>query len=261
VNRRLSAAGIPWQYETLDAAGEMRLDSAAIDGTLRTIGRVRVLRAYRLAPQAGATADSALVRLTDGSPWAVHGTRAGGGRYVVFASPLSTDATTLPTSAALLPLLDRLLGAWIASAPAIAEAAPGTEIALPPGTDAVTGPDGITESVSDGFRLGPDAGIYVLMAGDTVAGMIAANPPPVESDLTRVDARGLRTLLPDAEIVIADRPEQWRDRIFRERVGREVWRLLVLLAVLLLVAEAFVAATGSAARPKSRPRTTPVAGD
>jgi hypothetical protein len=98
------------------------------------------------------------------------------------------------------------------------------------------------------------------MAGDTVAGMIAANPPPLESELTRVDARGLRALLADAEIVTADRPEQWRDRIFRERVGREVWRLLVLLAVLLLVAEAFVAATGSAARPKPRPRTAPDAG-
>jgi hypothetical protein len=265
-NRRLSAAGIPWQFEAFDAAGELRLDSTSLDGMLRTISRVRVLRVYRLTPQAGANADSALLRTTDGMPWAVHGTRAGGGRYVVFASPLSTDATTLPTSAALLPLLDRLLGAWIASAPAIAEAAPGQEIALPAGIDAVTGPDGIAESVSDGFRLGPESGVYTLVADDTIAGMIAANPPPLESDLTRVDASGLRAVLPGAGIVTADRPEQWRDRIFQERVGREVWRLLVLLAVLLLIAEAFVAATGSTtrastARARTAARQTAPAGD
>jgi hypothetical protein len=250
-NRRLLTAGIPWQFETLDAPGEMRLDSTAIDGTLRTIGRVRVLRAYRLVPQAGAPADSALLRLTDGSPWAVHGTRAGGGRYVVFASSLSTDATTLPTSPALLPLLDRLLGAWIASAPAVAEAEPGQEIALPPRTDAVLGPDGVTESVSSGWRLGPDAGVYTLLAGDSVIGMIAANPPPIESDLTRGDARLLRTVLAGATVVTADRPDQWTDRIYRERVGREVWRFLVLLAVLILAVEALVAATGTTTRATS----------
>lgn len=248
VNRRLSAAGIPWQLEPIEAAGESRIDSTGLDGPLRTLGRIRVVRTYRLVAQTGASADSALLRLNDGSPWAVHGERAGGGRYVLFASPLSTDATTLPASAALVPLLDRLLGAWIASAPALAEAVPGQPVPLVAGTDAVRAPDGITEAVSGEWRMGPQAGIYTLMSGDSIIGMVAGNPPAIESDLRRADARRLRAALPGATVETAQRADQWRGRIYRERVGREVWRYLALFAIAILAIEALVAAAGAGKR-------------
>jgi hypothetical protein len=58
-------------------------------------------------------------------------------------------------------------------------------------------------------------------------------------------------VLAGATVVTADRPDQWTDRIYRERVGREVWRFLVLLAVLILAVEALVAATGTTTRATS----------
>jgi hypothetical protein len=207
-----------------------------------------VLRAYRLIAQAGASADSALLRLTDGAVWAILGTRPSGARYVLFASPLSTDATTLPTSAALVPLLDRLLGAWIAVTPSITEASPGQEIALPPGTDSVRSPTGVTEVVRGTWNLGQEAGVYTLLSSDSISGMVAVNPPPLESDLARADAARLRAALPGADVVTTDRARQWDDRIFRERVGREVWRILVLAALAVLFVEAMVGATGAAGR-------------
>lgn len=248
LNRRLSAAGVPWQYETSDVVGEMRLDSSAVGGTLQSIGRVRVLRAYRLVPQAGASADSALLRLTDGDAWAVLGTRPTGGRYVLFASPLSTDATTLPTSAALVPLLDRLLGAWIAVTPAITEASPGQVMAVPPGTDSIRAPGGLAEAVEGSWRIGEEAGVHTLLAGDSVTGMVAVNPPPIESDLARANASRLRAALPAADVTTADRSSQWIDRTYRERVGREIWRVLVLMAIAVLLIEALVGATGAVGR-------------
>jgi len=263
VNRRLSAAGIPWQYETIQGAGELRIDTAGVDPTLVSIGRVHVRHAYRLVQSAGTTADTALLRLSDGSPWVVRGRRAVGGPYVLFGSPLSIEATTLPTSAALVPLLDRLFGAWIASAPVITEATPGQEVALPPGTDAIRNPDGTEEAVSEPWRMGAVTGVYTLLAGDSVVGMIATNPPALESDLARSDARTLRTALHGAEILTADSRDQWRSRIYLESVGREVWRPLILLAVLLLAAEALVAATGSTrgTGAAARPRRAPATGD
>ena len=41
---------------------------------------------------------------------------------------------------------------------------------------------------------------------------------------------------------------QWRSRVFTERRGQEIWRLLVALGLALLVAESWVASSGGAAR-------------
>jgi len=245
-NRRLASAGIPWQFETADQTGEARIaaDSTA-DATLRTLGSVRISTVYRLARQPGTVADTVLLRLTDGAAWAVQGTRPGGGRYVLFASPFSVDATTLPTSPALLPLLDRLFGAWIVTRPSLSEATPGQIIGLPAGTTAVQDPDGTIESAAGSYRFGGTAGVFSLLAGDSLVGMVAVNPPASESLLARADSRRLRDALGGTPVVTADRPDQWRDRIYRERVGREFWRVLVLVALALLVTEALVASLGA----------------
>lgn len=253
VNRRIAAAGVPWQFETGPDRGDAQLDMGAGEAAaLRALETVRITVAYRLIPQQGAASDSVLLRLTDGSPWAVRGTRAGGGRYVVFASPFSTDASTLPTSTALVPLLDRLFGAWIAGRPVVTEAVPGQEIGLPERADAVRSPDGTIEPATGTIRLTGDAGVYTILHGDSTVGMVAVNPPALESDLRRADLRRLHDALPGAEIIGADRADEWRARIFRERVGREIWRFLVLATVALLAIEALVAAAGATSRRTTR---------
>jgi len=245
VNRRLGAAGIRWTLDPPAGSGVARFDPATLgDGPLRTLDQVRLSSVFRLTPP-GATADTVLLRLNDGTPWAVRGIRPGGGRFVLLGSPLSEQATTLPTTPALLPLLDRLLGPWIAARSAVTEAAPGDEIALPGGATSVIGPDSVAEPAMAGFRLGAAPGLYRVLADDSVLAIIAVNSPALESDLRRADVRRLREAFPAVDIVTADRPEEWGRRIFQQRVGREIWRPLALIALLLLVLEALVAATGA----------------
>jgi len=48
---------------------------AAVDETLRTLERVRLTQVYSVARQGAAAADSVLLALEDGTPWAIRGER------------------------------------------------------------------------------------------------------------------------------------------------------------------------------------------
>jgi len=260
-NRRLVSSGIPWRFETMEAAGEsgfgLRDES---DPLLRSLQDVRISLTYRIVPEGSATSDSVLLRLSDGTPWAIRGTRPDGSRYVLLASPLSESASTLPTSPALVPLLDRILASWVLTRASIVEAQPGEQIGLPPNATAVEAPDSSIEPASGAYRFGDEAGIYRLLAGDSVIGLVAVNAPPAESDLRRASVRQLRDALSEPELIAVDRAQQWPDRIFRQRVGREIWRGLALFALFLLVLESLVAATGLGSDRRATGTTRPATG-
>jgi hypothetical protein len=173
---------------------------------------------------------------------------------VLLSSPLSESATTLPTTPALLPLLDRMLAAWVANRPSVTEASPGQRIALPAEATAVAAPDGTTEAATVTFDLGGEAGVYRILAGDSVLALVAVNPPAVESDLSRADARRVRSVFAGTEVLTADSPDEWARRIYQRRLGREMWRWLAVLALAILIMESFVAATGSVTRGMGRRR-------
>jgi len=251
-NRRLAAAGIRWAFETISGSGVSRFDvSREANGPLRTLEQVRLSTVFRLLPQS-ATSDTVLLRLADGTAWALRGPRPGGGQYVVLSSPLSETASTLPTTAALLPLLDRMLSAWVANRPSVTEALPGQQIALPARATVVETPDGTPQPASGTFDIGADAGVYRILAGDSVLALVAVNPPAAESNLERADERRLRNVFGGTPLVTADSPEAWGRRIYQQRVGREMWRWLALLALAVLVIESLVAATGAVTQPTRR---------
>ncbi|HEY8469970.1 MAG TPA: BatA domain-containing protein [Longimicrobiales bacterium] len=256
VNNRLAQAGIPWRYARAETEGEGRF--APVEGgdeLLRALEDARIRQFYRLertvadpatAGDVGAGADSTLLRLRDGSAWAVRGDLAGGGRYVLLASPFSVEASTLPTSAAMLPLLDRILGAWAAAEPARPQASPGEPLVMPSRADAVERPDGVRDSVEGGARYRPPAlpGIYRVLEGNRVVDAFAVNPPAVESDLERIERRQLMAALDGWRVRITDDPGDWLRLIYHRRLGREVWRPLLLLALAFMLVEALVAAAG-----------------
>jgi hypothetical protein len=243
VNRRLAAAGIPWQYDAPVAAGEARFAPTA-DPLLRSLEAVRVRSHYPLRP-AGAATDSVLLALQDGAPWAVRGQRPAGGTYVLLASPLDEAATTLPTGPALLPLLDRMIGSWLAPHAVAVEALPGAEHALPAAADSVRRPDGVTEPLGGGgsYRFGGEPGTYEFIAGDSLLQLVAVNTTPAASDLRRLTGRQALAAL-GAGARITESPRDWARAVYHARLGRELWRPLVLLALLLLLGEAALAASG-----------------
>jgi hypothetical protein len=197
-----------------------------------------------------------LLALRDGAPWAIRGERAGGGRYILLASPLGSEATTVPTSAAMLPLLDRLVGAWSAQGSRRLDIAAGEEIGLPEGARVLERPDDVREPLEGraSWSAGGEPGLYrVLGAGDSVLTVFAVNPPAAESRLDRIDAGEFRRALRSWDPVMVDSDNNWVREIFRRRLGRELWRPLLIVAIALLCAEALVAAAGRAAARRSSP--------
>ena len=250
-NQRLAAAGAPWRFGPPQTAGEARFDVRdSTDELARALAGVRIRQFYPLQRQGDTAGDTVLLALADGSPWAVRGLLPSGGRFVLVASPLTPEATTLPTSAAMVPLLDRVTGSWASTTPARAGIVPGDAVALPAGATAVERPDGTRDRVDDGGYRAPDhAGIYRILAGDKEIGAFAVNPPPAESDLTRLSGRRLASLLPDWDVATPDSPRAWSHDVFRHRLGHEVWRPLLLLLLSILLIEGLVATAGRARRP------------
>jgi hypothetical protein len=249
VNRRLASAGIPWRFQP-PVGGEARFADAAGDPLLHTLGDTRLRVVYPLTPEGAGPGDSVLIRLADGTPWAVRGERRVGGTYVVLASPLTPEASTLPTSAAMLPLLDRVIGAWALALPPRSTADAGAEIMLPAAVTAVVRADGTRDTVTGGsaYRLPLDPGVYTMLQGDSVALAVAVNAPAAESDLTRLDRRGLEARLPGWTLHVADDAGSWRRAVFRERLGSELWRPLLAAALAVLLLETIVAAAGRVRR-------------
>jgi hypothetical protein len=246
VNRRLAGAGIPWRYEA-PITGEARFAAEQPDGLLRGLASARIRQIYPVVRNASDGADSVMVRLADGSPWAVRGTRAIGGAFVLLASPLSADASTLPTSALMLPLLDRLTGAWSLALPPRTDAVPGEEVALASAVTRVLRPDGSEDDVAGAtsYRFGSDPGVYRMLAGDSTMAAFAVNPPATESDLARLDEDDLGALLPGWTLHPTTSDGAWRRAAYRERLGSELWRPLLIALLAVLIAETLVAASGT----------------
>lgn len=263
-NRRLGAAALPWRYASAVAAGEARF-GIVDDEVLEPLQGVRLLRVYALERPDGATgADTTLLALRDGEPWAVRGQREGGGRYLLLASPLDDQATTLPTSAALVPLLDRLVGAWSAEDVQRLDLAAGASAELPAGAVVIEGPDDVRTPVEgrSSWTADGEPGLYrVLAENDSLLTVYAVNPPAAESRLEPVAPRELRAALSSWDPVIVDEPADWAGEIYRRRLGRELWRPLLAIGIALLLAEALVAAAGRAAgRARRAPASASTSG-
>lgn len=250
-NAALARLGVGWRLEPDAASG-----TASIVGTdagaQGPLDDVRVARAYRLVPAdrgAPTAATDTLLRLSDGRPWLLAAPAAAGQRVLVLASPLGLDASNIPASAAMIPLLDRMTGEWAgAAAGALASFRPGTVVDLPGRAAALIDPADSLRPVEGGapFRLPARAGVYRVLASPDPAGEVLAAyevaPAAAESRLERLPVARIEDALgPDATIV--SERAAWSDRVFVERTGGEFWRVLLLAAILALLLESVLAAT------------------
>ena len=264
LNSSLASAGVPWRYEVPTTRGEATIEAtvAAGEALQRQLPAIRVRRTYPLRAT-GAAADSVLLRLSDGTPFAVRGQRPGGGTYVLLASPLADTSTTLPVTAAMVPLLDQLTGAWAAASMGSAEVVPGERIDLPQGASAVERPDGERDTLRLGetYRAPALPGIYRIFSGDSVRSVFVVNTPAIESDLNRADRNRVRASLPGWNVEFADSPGEWTRDIYHQRLGREVWGPLLWLLLLLLVIESLAAASGRRNNAAERNAANPAPAD
>ena len=261
LNRRLAEAGIPFRFGPPGPDGARVTSSdIAID-----LGDLVVRRFFRVEPVGpddgaqGAEADAApgdgdpgaagrdrtgsRVSLSSGDPWLVAG-EGPAGPYILLASPLDEVATSLPVSAAMIPLLEWAIERWSEDGGATGPITSGMSFRPPATVTSVLDPEGGLHAV-DGdqpFLATSVSGFYRLLEGDSVVGTVPVNSPARESNLTPASAREVRRALPGPTAIV-DEAASWSRHIFRAGQGPEPWRPLALLLLGLLIAETIVAAS------------------
>ena len=205
---------------------------------------VRVRSHYLLTPGDSDLERGVLARLSSGEPWLVEGTTPRG-PYLLLASGLDDQSANLPLTAALIPLLEWMMSRW-GGPEAGEEAIPaGLPITPPPGATGIRDPQGALHSVDDAqpFHATRWAGLYEIVQNDSTVGLVAVNTPSQESILAPISSDELRDLLPGSVTLVAD-SSRWGRALFSTGKGPEIWRWLLVVAMIVLMAESLVAASG-----------------
>lgn len=257
LNRRLAEAGIPFRYgpEAIGgarvAASDLPLDVSELEirrffPLISTDAIPRPVAGGDGGPggRAGPTVSSgrAVITLSSGEPWLVAG-RSAAGPYVLLGSPLDGESTSLPVSAAMIPLLEWAIDRWSEGGDGSASVTAGSNFRPPPVTTAVMGPEG-TEHAVDGdqpFLATTLVGFYQPVAGDSMLDAIPVNAPPAETDLTPASSAMVRQAIPGT-IAIVDDAASWSSHIFGAGRGPEPWRPLAAMLLALLIVETVLAA-------------------
>ncbi|NNL30873.1 MAG: hypothetical protein HKO77_07610 [Gemmatimonadetes bacterium] len=243
LNRRLADAGIPWAFQPAPRVGQSSLVGDALPPVLEG---VTVRHAFDMVPVGDPAAPPRTLAEADGRPWAVEGRGPSGRRYLLLASPLDRDATSLPVSTSMLRFVDWLASEWSGTGLALAERVVGDHLPAPDGATTVRFPSGSQIEI-DGTRTvrgTGEAGFYRFLVGDSTLSVVALNPPRSESRLEPLSEDRISSAI-GPEVSVVEREAEWRGEVFRERQGPELWNRLLLSALLLLLIEAFAATSGT----------------
>ncbi|MEZ4417861.1 MAG: BatA and WFA domain-containing protein [Gemmatimonadota bacterium] len=252
LNRRLGAAGLRWRYAPADDVGELPV---AAPGLLQDLTDLRVRRRYAL--ESSGSPLGVLASVGGAEPWIVTDEDEAG-RVLLFGSPFDAESTNLVVGASLLPLLEWMVGRWSRADALPASIDVGQSLPLFEGIDAVADPTGRVVPIENGRAITQVAGLYSLLAGDSVVARVAANIATRESLLDPLPIDALRRHLgPGLEVAVD--PDAWEARIFARRQGPEIWWPLLLAALLCLLLESWVAGSGLAASTRRSPVPSPTA--
>ncbi|HEU4642781.1 MAG TPA: BatA domain-containing protein [Gemmatimonadaceae bacterium] len=240
-NRQLERLGIPWRF------GAVRRGESAVRATAAgepAFEGVTATMRYVLQPRGAAPTDT--LATVAGEPWVVAGPR-----WVLVASPLVPDATTLPVRAAFVPWLGDVLSQRLGEDAGVAiAAAPRASVSRPEGADALEMPGGERVPLPGDTLAAPEhPGVYFFLHGGARSGALVVNPEPGESDLRRLAPGALAARLRGSDVRALDDATRLRDGVLASAPRRPVILPLLALALAALVAEAMVAGTG-ARRPR-----------
>jgi hypothetical protein len=247
-NRALERSGVPWRFGGVQR-GEATIDgiesASPIGAAADTGGRaapVTASLAYAMVAQGSAPADT-LARSAN-KPWAV----AGPG-YVLIASPIDPVSTSLPLRAVFVPwigdlLAQRLVGAGGGLGGAgngVLESEPGETLRRPAGAEELEAPDGAVRVLSGATIDAPARpGVYFLRRAGGRVGALVVNPPPRESDLTRLATQTLATRFRGRSVLAGTDGEEWARAVFDAHAARPLARIFLVAALVALLAESLL---------------------
>jgi hypothetical protein len=233
-NRALERLNVPWRFgaakhETGTVREPAGVTSKLLDGSTVTMR-------YPLTPVGDAASDT-LARVGN-EPWVV-----GGDKYVIVASPLDPAATDLPVRAGFLPWLAEAASQRLAGdAGVVLVASPGARLRAPAGVQTIDDVGGQAVPVAGTEILAPDrAGVYFLRRAGTKTGAVVVNSEAEESTLARLAAPALRARFDGRDVNITADGERWARDAYTGSARRPLSTPLLILAALVLVAEAIIA--------------------
>ncbi|HEX6537106.1 MAG TPA: VWA domain-containing protein [Gemmatimonadaceae bacterium] len=239
-NRQLERLGIPWRLGA-PRRGEsaVRAEGAGAPSFTGVTASVR----YTLQPRGGGPTDT--LATVAGEPWIVAGPR-----WVLIASPLTPDATTLPVRAAFVPWLGDVLSQRLGEEAGVAvSVAPRAGVARPEGADALEVPGGQSIPLPDDTLAAPERpGVYFFLHGGSRVGALVVNPEPAESDLRRLDLTALAARLRGRDVRALDDAGRLRAGVLASAPRRPIVLPLLALALGALIAESLVAGAGQRRR-------------
>jgi hypothetical protein len=227
-NRELARLGIPWRLGALDRSASVAR-GGRVDG-------VAVSERYRLIGEGAGSTDT--LATAGGTPWIV----AGPG-YVLVGSRLDPAATQLPVRAPFVPWLADMLALRLAAPSgdvgAPIEALPGRPIRLPLGAETLESASGSRRTVSAEVMDAPEErGVWFVLRGGRRVGALVVNAPPEESELARWPAPTLARRIGSGRATATSSPTEWLGETYAAGSSRPVATPLLVLALLLLTAEA-----------------------
>jgi Aerotolerance regulator N-terminal/von Willebrand factor type A domain/CARDB len=199
-----------------------------------------------------------LIEFENGRPLLVEG-ELGAGRVLQFAVTADADWTNLPKRPLFVALLHKGLFHLMRGSAARESRTVGDAISLPdvtglgPGgsievyapereddparfTDADRGVTGFTETARPGFYR------VVTRSGEGVTETaVAVNVDPAEGALARSSIDALAEILDTNDVTALDVESDVKNDLRRARTGRPIWGVLLILALILLLAEALLA--------------------
>ncbi len=238
-NRALAARGVAWRFGD-PAPGSGVTDSGAVLERHQVAKRIRLVAA---GSGAGAGARGVLVTV-GGEPWLVRS-----GNVILLGSRLHPQWTDLPISAEFVPFLDFLANRAVRGELAELDVAPGEPVPLPDLATAVVREGRVREVEGGSAFQSAETGLHFILTGRDTIGVIAVNPDPRESLLSRASDGDLRRLWPGARVVT---PERAAAAAFESGGKADLRGPLLVLVLLLALADAGLAAQG-ARRAARRP--------
>ncbi|HEY0931861.1 MAG TPA: hypothetical protein VGE27_18205, partial [Gemmatimonas sp.] len=261
-NRQLARLGIPWRFGAIArgmVVARVPARGGVTDSTSPTalaFEGTAVRWRFPLVYSPGAAADAGAPAATSttaaagvdtiatagGTPWVV----AGDG-YVLLGSPLDTDATDLPLKAAFVPWVLEALARRLGDDGRLITAVPGSVITGVRDVTALERPDGsLIPTSGDRVTVPAQSGVYFLRRQAARVGALVVNAEPSESELTAADTSGkagetlIASLAKGADLRAEATSAGWQRTVFALAEGQALLLPLVALALLALIAEAWL---------------------
>jgi hypothetical protein len=200
-----------------------------------------------------------IISLTNNAPFLLE-EKTEKGRALIMSVPAGTDWSDLPLKAVFVPLIHRSLS-YLAQEPAGERSIVAGEkvrmrlnipasakltVKKPDGVEILVNTRQLTDEKQDNTAYSDIPGFYSVFSGKYVVEMFAVNIDPDESNTLRSGEDEREKMLnglgiPDGAIHNIDQPGGTEKTITESRLGSEIWKQLIIMALIIAGIEMLVA--------------------